>query len=115
MNSAGVRYTEPLLIENAVEMLVRRLVERHEEITDVYWFGSWTRGTFGPRSDVDLCIVVSQDDEPRRARAVRYIPKRFPVDLDLVVYTLEEFQTLADTHPEWYGTISRGRHVFSRS
>ncbi len=35
MSPAGVRYTEPSLIEEAVAELVRRLVERHKQIMDI--------------------------------------------------------------------------------
>lgn len=54
-------------------------------------FGSYVRGDYVPGSDLDALIEVAWAPESRRAdRAARYLPERFPVGMDLFVYTSDE-------------------------
>ena len=108
MNSVAVKFTDPERVRRAVADFVRSLTTEHAEIQSIIWFGSWTNGTYSPGSDVDLCIVVNDSSIPFRERAVKYLPRLFPVGIDLFVYTKKEFERLHMTHPQWHKAIIAG-------
>ncbi|MEW6716770.1 MAG: nucleotidyltransferase domain-containing protein [Chloroflexota bacterium] len=95
-------------ISQAVESYVSDLCAHHPEIERVFWFGSWVTGIPTPGSDVDLCIVVTSSHLPVRDRMVNYLPIRFPVGIDLFVYTREEFDRLDEVSPGWKKVILAG-------
>jgi uncharacterized protein len=83
----------------------------HPEVLSIRWFGSWVRGDAGVGSDVDLCIVVDRSDTPRRDRMMAFLPRVFPVGIDLFVYTREEFDSLGREHPSMRKAIDSGLEV----
>lgn len=58
------------------------------------YFGSYARGDYVPGSDFDVLIEIAQGDGPRRDRADRYLPDRFPVGVELFDYTADELEPL---------------------
>ena len=85
-------YSKEKLIKKALEELAAQLKERRE-VLDVYLCGSWAKGNYSPYSDVDLFILVSSSDKDMpHERIPEYLPDRFPVGLDLFIYTPEEVE-----------------------
>ena len=80
-------------IESALPEVVRRLVQslRPERI---YLFGSSARGDAGPRSDVDILVVIPSSEEPghRRDRAAYHALRGITIAVDVLVWTREEFE-----------------------
>ena len=71
-----------------------------------YVFGSYGTPEFGPDSDVDL-ILVARTEAPFVERALEY-PELFDLvpDLDLLVYTPEEFEALtAEPSPGFWTSV----------
>ncbi len=58
----------------------------------VYLCGSWAKGNYTAASDVDLLIVIKEDPRSPRERIPSYLPMRFPISLDLFIYTEAELQ-----------------------
>ena len=111
LSSAAIKYTDPELVACAVRSYATHIRANHLHVRRIIWFGSWIRGTYSPGSDVDICIVVSRSDKPRRDRVPDYLPRSFPVGMDLFVYTSAEWRTLESDHPEWFREINAGRDV----
>lgn len=106
-----IRWAEPERIAAAVREYVRGLRERYGGISEIYWYGSWASGDATPASDVDLCVVVEADERRPRDRLPDYLPDRFPVGLDLVVFTEDEMAELARRAPSWHRAIAGGRRM----
>jgi uncharacterized protein len=111
LNSVVFKSIDRARIQDAVAEYARRLREAHPEILRIIWFGSWVTGLPTPGSDVDLCLVVSASDKPVRERVSDYLPPGFPVGVDLLVYTTEEFNQLRKTSPGWYRAILSGKEL----
>ena len=109
--SARVRYAEPEPIRRAVRDYARDIRAGHPEVRSIRWFGSWVRGDASVGSDVDLCIIVDRSDIPRRDRIVDFLPRVFPVGVDLFVYTPTEFDALRMAHPSMRKAIDSGIEV----
>jgi predicted nucleotidyltransferase len=103
-----VRYADPERIRNAVRDFAGHVRAVHPEVRSIRWFGSWVSGTALPGSDVDLCIIVRKSSKPPRDRIADFLPRAFPVGLDLLVYTEEEYAALATSHPSMRKAIEAG-------
>jgi predicted nucleotidyltransferase len=61
----------------------------------VGYFGSYARGDWGVGSDLDLVVVLSECDEPPLRRGLAFDTiSGFPVPVDLLVYTQDEWLRL---------------------
>lgn len=69
-----------------------RVLSRRPEVEEVRLAGSFAAadGRWGPGSDADLIVVLSASDLPPRERIPVYLPRRFPVGVDLFPFTREE-------------------------
>ncbi len=111
MNSVDIKSIDREQIRGAVSTYVDELRARHLEIEQVIWFGSWISGLPAPGSDVDLCLILSASDKIPRDRISDYLPLGFPVGVDLVVYTQDEFDRLRESSPGWYTAITCGVEI----
>lgn len=87
-----------------------KLRRAHPEVRRIIWFGSWVSGVPSPGSDVDICLIVSDNmaEVSPRERVARYLSPRLPTGLDLVVYTASEFARLPEQAPSWHAAIRAG-------
>jgi len=106
-----VRFADVAPIRRAVAEHARHLRGLHPEIESIKWFGSWVNGTARPGSDVDLCVVVRQSDKRVRDRVPDFLPERFPVGIDLFIYTPAELDTLRTEHSAFAAAIDAGTDV----
>lgn len=109
--SAQIRFADPEAIRSAVRQYAAWLRASRPEVKSLRWFGSWVNGTASVGSDVDLCVVVSHSDVPRRDRVVDYLPHVFPVGIDLFVLTEQELSSLRAEHPSMAAAIDAGVEV----
>lgn len=110
-SSVAIRSIDRSAIKRAVEIYVARMREAHPEIERVIWFGSWVTGLPSPGSDVDLCLILSSAEKPRRERMPDYLPVGFPVGVDLLTYTQAEFARLRQESPTLHAAIVGGQEL----
>ena len=106
-----VRWADPERMAAAVRSWAAEQRERHPGVTRIFWYGSWVSGRPTPASDVDVCVVLRDDDRPRRDRIPDFLPERFPTGVDLIVLTEAEMEQLASDAPTWHAAITGGRPV----
>lgn len=116
MSSVVIKSDRQTEVEAAVGRLVDRWIADHPEIERIIWFGSRTRGNYGPQSDVDLCIVLSSSNQPRIVdRIPDFLPNQFPSGIDVFPYTREEFDNLRTQRPSWWAAVNAGSTLFERA
>lgn len=98
-------------MEQAVKDHIGYLRNHCHEIVRMIWFGSWIKGIPRPGSDVDLCLILRDSDKPFRERIPDYLPAGFPVGIDVFPYTVQEFEKLQSTCPQWYCEMISGREM----
>jgi predicted nucleotidyltransferase len=84
-------------VRRCVDEYAAQLLASHPDIEEVVVFGSFVKGNYAPGSDVDIFILLSGSDKPRRDRASDFMPRRFPVPVDLFPLTREEVATLGSS------------------
>ncbi len=99
----------------ALTNVVERLIDAYEP-ERIYLFGSKARGDYGPDSDFDLLIVVS-DEAPEERKRSRLAYERLwgiKVAADILVWTHEKFKSRADLRSSLPGTVLReGRLLYA--
>jgi len=91
-------YTE---IENIKDQLIKKY-----HPFDIILFGSCAKGRVTSRSDIDICIILDTIDKRKIVRDI-LIEVDYKNDLDIVVYTLQEWQNNKDDWATFAGLINR--------
>ena len=89
------------LDQSEMTTIVERLVDVYHPLR-IYLFGSHAWGTPTRDSDYDLCVIVEKSDEKKWNRSQVGFHALLDIlryrDIDLVVYTVKEFDRAA-SHP----------------
>ncbi len=76
-------------------------LKRRPDVEKVGLFGSYATGTYGPRSDADLLILLRTSDKPFRDRIPEFLPSGLSVPCDVFPYTTGEIETLQRGGSPW--------------
>jgi predicted nucleotidyltransferase len=68
----------------------RQIADRYPEVMRIFLFGSFARGDYGIRSDLDLLIVLQASDETALERIDRFLAHAPVYPTDMLVYTDDE-------------------------
>ena len=91
MNSVRIFWPDKEAVDLAIQEYAADLRNK-DDVLAAYLCGSWAKGNYTAASDLDLLIVIKEDPRPPRERIPSYLPIRFPVSLDLFIYTEAELQ-----------------------
>lgn len=92
------------------------LGERHAEVEAVWLFGSLARGDAAPGSDADVIVLLSASNVPFLDRMPRYHLDGVSIGVDLLPYTVDEFEALGERSPRFHKAVLAERVVlFQRS
>ena len=80
-------------LEKARDEIIHRLAEIPEVIQAIL-FGSYAAGRRDLFTDIDLIVIMESDQEVVQRTAQLYQKLQSGVDLDLLVYTPEEFERM---------------------
>ncbi len=94
LSSHVVRWPDRDTVHQSLLQWAESLAEEQSSIKRIGYFGSYARGDWGPGSDLDIAIVVSQADKPLERRSAAYDATRLPVPADVLVYTEDEWQVV---------------------
>jgi predicted nucleotidyltransferase len=89
--------------------------EARPDVAEILLFGSFARGDYGPRSDLDLLIVLEQSDRPFVERIGEFLRLVPPYPTDVFPYTREEIEArLAEGDPFLGRAIAEGIVLYRR-
>lgn len=95
-----------------------KLKEAHPEVIAVYLFGSLAKNKAGPRSDVDILVVLRESDIPvwfkRQSHYCEYFDELVELPTELFCFTLEELPRKAVArHALQYAELLAGTDIRS--
>lgn len=96
LNSSVVKWPDLETVDRAVRLWVKQQLRFDDRILRAGYFGSYARGDWGVHSDLDLILIVRDDDRPFEERSLAWDVLSLPVPVDLLVYTLDEWQSLLE-------------------
>lgn len=88
-----------------IEYIKNQLIKKYNP-TDIILFGSCARGRVTRSSDVDICIILETEDKRKIVRDI-LIEVEYNIDLDVVVYTPQEWQNTKNDRATFAGIIKR--------
>ena len=86
-----------------IEDIKNQLIQKYHPL-DIILFGSCAKGRVTRSSDVDICIILETNDKRKIVRDI-LIEVEYKVDLDVVIYTPQEWQTNKDNKATFAGII----------
>ena len=105
LTSSVLRWPDPESVHRAARARAIGLAAAHAEVAAVGCFGSYARGDAGVGSDLDLVVLIQESSVPFERRAAHWPPEALPVPADLLVYTLAEWQALAERRPLFFAML----------
>jgi predicted nucleotidyltransferase len=86
-----------------------RIAARHPEVLRVVLFGSFARGDYSTRSDLDLLVILKYSDLPIRDRIAEFLRECDAYPTDVFPLTEEELQArLREGDPFWTRALQEG-------
>lgn len=90
---------------NEIKNIHKQLVDIYNPI-DIILFGSCAKGRVTGRSDIDICIILDTNDK-RKVVGDILLNLDYDVDLDVVVYTPEEWDKYKCDKATFAGIINK--------
>jgi predicted nucleotidyltransferase len=87
-----LKWPETQKVRQALQHWLEDLVKTRSDIIRIGYFGSFARGNWGVGSDLDLVIILDRIDISFEMRASQFDTLELPVPVDILVYTLEEWE-----------------------
>ena len=97
MSSVVIKSVDITAVRCAIDAYAQRLLEARPDVDEIIVFGSFTKGTYSPGSDVDLLVILGHSEKPFKERIPDLLPGAFPVGLDLMPYTRAEIEARQDS------------------
>ena len=91
--------------DREIENIKNQIIRKYNP-TDIILFGSCAKGRVKRGSDVDICVILETNDKRRTVREI-LTDIDYEVDLDVVVYTPEEWQEYKDDKATFVNIINR--------
>ena len=89
--------------------MAARIRARHPEVSRVVLFGSYARGDFTARSDMDLLVVLKSSDVPVKDRIGEFLQECTAYPTDVFPLTEEELaKRLWEGDPFWTRAVREG-------
>lgn len=110
LNSSVMKWPRRETVEGTLRQWVEVATAQNPAIAAVGYFGSYSRNQAGVGSDLDVIVLLqSGRDEPEQhpfsKRRLAFDFGLIPVPVDVIVYTLEEWENLEMTSPKFYKTL----------
>jgi len=94
LNSSVLKWPDKRQIDRAVRDWALTAAKHHAGVIEIGYFGSYARGDWGVGSDLDLVVIVDHSPEAFERRSAAWDLHELPVPAQLLIYTLDEWQSL---------------------
>lgn len=94
LNSSMLVWPNAKAVDSAVRQWAQDILQRNPGVIRVGYFGSYARGDWGVGSDLDLIVLVERTEVPFERRPIYWDVTDLPVPTDLLVYSLQEWESV---------------------
>ena len=95
LTSSVIKWPDRRSVHQALRSWARDTKQGHPNVLRIGYFGSYARGDWGVGSDVDVIVILKKSGLPRERRSLEFDQEKLPVPADLLVYTLDEWESLS--------------------
>lgn len=107
LNSSVIKWPDLESADRAVRDWADKVAREHPEVLRIAYIGSYARGDWGVGSDVDLIVILKSSDQPFWRRAFELPLPDLPVPADMLVYRVDEWQSLGEENTRFFKTVQR--------
>jgi predicted nucleotidyltransferase len=113
LNSAKPRFADKREILSIARQIAFRIARAHPEVLKIILFGSFARGDYGVRSDLDLLVVLTHSDRPAQERLTDFLSHAQTYPTDMLLLTQAELESrLAEDDPFLKRAVSDGIQLY---
>ncbi|MBI5035449.1 MAG: nucleotidyltransferase domain-containing protein [Chloroflexi bacterium] len=94
LNSSVLKWPYAQSVDQSVRRWAEQMAQTQENIQRIGYFGSYARGDWGVGSDLDVIVIVDDSEQPFEKRARQWDTQTLPVPVDILVYTMQEWDSL---------------------
>lgn len=109
--SSVLRWPDRETVDRAVRTWAQKLANHDEAISKIGYGGSYARGDWGPGSDVDIIVLLTETKDPFLERGRKIDATTLPVPADVLVYTNSEWERSAPLPPPIIWVYEEGKPV----
>ncbi len=104
----GALIQPDFITQDIIEIIIQKII-RAVNPEKIILFGSYAKGNYDSKSDLDIAVIVKSSKEPkyRRAVPIRLALSHLIFPKDIVVFTEEEISDWQDVPQAFITTILR--------
>lgn len=97
-------------VKGLLQGIASKIKTEHPYVRELILFGSFSKKDFTPYSDIDIAIIVSNIDKDFIKRSDNFIDYfiEVPLDVNLVVYTVEEVSKMVKAKNNFIREVMNG-------
>lgn len=107
LNSSVLKWPNQRTVDRAAREWARGARSGREDIVNIGYFGSYSRGDWGVGSDLDLVMIVRESALPFESRGMEFDLIELPVPASLLIYSQEEWDRLIAGRGRFALTLER--------
>ncbi len=102
-----------MILTKEIDSIVSQIINKFNPL-DIFIFGSYAKGLINKRSDIDLCIIINTHNKRKLVEKI-LLEIEYDSDVDIVIYTKEEWERYKDDPSTFANIIFRtGGSVIGR-
>lgn len=107
LNSSVLKWPDAATVSQAVHRWAQHIGQERDKVVRIGYFGSYARGDWGVGSDLDIVVIVESSAQPFTRRALDWDITMLPVPAEVMVYTWDEWNALAQEQGRFFRTVDR--------
>jgi predicted nucleotidyltransferase len=107
LNSSVLKWPDHQQVEDSLKKWIPKTIQNHSNVLKLGYFGSYARGDWGVGSDLDLVAIVVDTEEPFESRSRSWDLHDLPVQTELIIYTLKEWDSLQEEGRRFIHTLEQ--------
>ena len=94
--SSVLKWPNAEVVIKFLKQWAEKIALNNPDVLKIGFFGSYARGNWGVGSDLDVILILKHCEKPFERRGLLFDTLSFPVPVDLLVYTQEEWRKLLE-------------------
>jgi predicted nucleotidyltransferase len=105
LSSSVLKWPDSDIVIESFLKWAKKAVQNRKDVVKIGYFGSYARGNWGVGSDLDIIVVIKSSNLSFYERPIEWDTMDIPVPVDLLIYTLAEFDNMKLKNGGFFKTL----------